>query len=29
VRRRLLALLTHVLLRCPYCRQRFTHHLRL
>jgi SRSO17 transposase len=29
IRRRILAALTHVLLRCPHCRQRFNHHLRL
>jgi hypothetical protein len=29
VRRRVLAALTRVLLRCPHCRQRFAHHLRL
>jgi hypothetical protein len=29
VRRRILAALTRVLLRCPHCRQRFAHHLRL
>jgi SRSO17 transposase len=29
VRRRILAALTRVLLRCPHCRQRFDHHLRL
>src|SRR3954468_8480353 len=28
VRRRVLAVLTRVLLRCPCCRQRFEHHLR-
>ena len=29
VRRRIVAALTRVLLRCPHCRQRFEHHLRL
>jgi SRSO17 transposase len=29
VRRRVLAALTRVLLRCPHCRQRFARHLRL
>ena len=29
VRRRILAELTRVLLRCPHCRQRFAYHLRL
>src|SRR3954451_6177197 len=29
IRRRILAALTRVLLRCPHCRQRFDHHLRL
>ena len=29
IRRRIVAALTRVLLRCPHCRQRFEHHLRL
>ena len=29
IRRRIVAALTRVLLRCPHCRQRFDHHLRL
>ncbi len=29
IRRRILAALTRILLRCPHCRQRFAHHLRL
>ena len=29
IRRRIVAVLTRVLLRCPHCRQRFEHHLRL
>ena len=29
VRRRIVAALTRVLLRCPHCRARFEHHLRL
>jgi SRSO17 transposase len=29
VRRRILAALTRTLLRCPHCRRRFEHHLRL
>ena len=29
VRRRIVAALTRVLLRCPHCRRRFEHHLRL
>ena len=29
VRRRILAAFTRTLLRCPHCRQRFDHHLRL
>ena len=29
IRRRIVAVLTSVLLRCPHCRQRFEHHLRL
>src|SRR4051795_4616270 len=29
VRRRIVAALTRVLLRCPHCRQHFEHHLRL
>jgi hypothetical protein len=29
IRRRILAALTRVLLRCPHCRRRFEHHLRL
>jgi SRSO17 transposase len=29
IRRHILAALTRILLRCPHCRQRFDHHLRL
>ena len=29
IRRRILAALTRLLLRCPHCRQRFVHHARL
>jgi SRSO17 transposase len=29
IRRRIVAALTRILLRCPHCRQRFEHHLRL
>jgi hypothetical protein len=29
IRRRIVAALTRVLLRCPHCRRRFEHHLRL
>ena len=29
IRRRIVAALTRILLRCPHCRQRFAHHLQL
>ncbi len=29
IRRRIVAALTRMPLRCPHCRQRFEHHLRL